>query len=157
MTSVSCLKCGLVSWAAEGGVCRRCGTPAATAPARPSANAFEYDDEAPEAAELSPPRTLGILLTILGALLCCGGVIIMAGSNPTPYFLVVGIGIAVSGLLVASGKRAGLYVYFITFTVIVVWTLAGSGVKTGEIMPRLFMPTLLALGLAREKVRARLS
>ena len=156
MTSVSCLKCGLVSWAAEGGVCRRCGTPAASAPARPSHSSFEYDEEAP-ASGITPPRTLGILLTILGVLLAGSGLILMVSLNATAYFPVIGVGIAVSGLLVASGKRAGLYVYFATFAVIVVWSIAETAGATGQLMPRLFMPTLIALGLAREKVRVRLS
>jgi uncharacterized paraquat-inducible protein A len=37
MTSVSCAKCGLVSWAAEGAACKRCGASAVEmkAPSRP--------------------------------------------------------------------------------------------------------------------------
>jgi hypothetical protein len=42
MTSVSCAKCGLVSWAAEGAPCKRCGAPAGAGAARPRPSAPQY-------------------------------------------------------------------------------------------------------------------
>lgn len=162
MTSVSCAKCGLVSWAAEGAACKRCGRDLAsinyTASHQSSyARAHTYEVATAPAAGLTPPRTLGILLTILGAALGFAGVYFLFSSHPTPYFLVEGVGIAVSGLLIAAGKRAGMYVYYVTFGVILVWSLVETGGVVGQLLPRVALPGLIALHLATEKVRARLS
>jgi hypothetical protein len=163
MTSVSCAKCGLVSWGAEGAACKRCGADVAFADSYAAghqlsyAGAGTYDVAAAPEAGLTPPRALGILLAILGVVLGFAGAYLLAIGYPSPYFMVIGVGIAISGVLIASGKRAGMYVYFATFGVIVVWSLIETAGTTGQLMPRLFIPTLICLHLAREKVRARLS
>lgn len=162
MTNLKCPHCGLVNFPSAV-ACKRCGGDlAATAvyaagPQSAYARAHTYYAAAAPAAGLTPPRTLGILLTILGAALGCGGAYLLAMGYPSPYFLVVGVGIAVSGLLIASGKRAGMYVYFATFGVILVWSLAETGGVVGKLMPRVSLPALIGLHLATEKVRSRLS
>jgi hypothetical protein len=159
MTNLKCLHCGLVNFPAAV-ACKRCGgdlSPAAAyAAGHQPAYAHAYEAAAP-AAVPAPPRTLGILLAILGAALGCGGAYLLAMGYPSPYFLVAGAGIAVSGLLIASGKRAGMYVYFATFGLMVVWSIAETGGDVGKVMPRLFIPALIGLHLATEKVRSRLS
>lgn len=159
MTNPKCLHCGLVNFSSAV-ACKRCGadlSPAASyAGGHQTSYAHAYDvAEAP--AELAPPRTLGVLLTILGALLSFAGAYVMAMGDASPYFVVVGVGIAVSGFLIASGKRAGMFMYYATYAVIVVWSLIETAGTTGQLVPRLFIPTLIALHLAREKVRSRLS
>ncbi|HEY0170006.1 MAG TPA: hypothetical protein VGB98_03065 [Pyrinomonadaceae bacterium] len=160
MTNLRCPGCGLVNFPTAVD-CKRCGSDLSAAGYAVGnqsayARAHTYDAAAP-AAGLTPPRTLGILLTILGALLACGGVITLVSSRPSPYFLVVGVGIAFSGLLIASGKRAGLYVYFTTLGVMLVWSFAETGGVMAKLMPRVALPAIIGLHLAREKVRARLS
>ena len=85
------------------------------------------------------------------------GAYLLAMGHPSPYFIVVGVGIAVSGFLIASGRRAGMYVYYATYLVIVVWSLVETAGDTRQLGPRVFIPTLIALHLMREKVRSRLS
>lgn len=161
MTNLKCLHCGLVNFPTAV-ACKRCDADlapvASYAAGHPSAysGAHTYETAAP-AASLTPPRTLGILLTILGAVLACAGTFFLFSSRPTAYFLVVGVGIAVSGLLIGSGKRAGMYMYLATFGVILVWSIVETGGETRQLMPRLFLPALIGLHIATEKVRSRLS
>jgi hypothetical protein len=161
MTNLKCLHCGIVNFPSAV-ACKRCGADLAPAVGYAAghqssyASAQAYDTAAP-AAGLTPPRTLGILLAILGAALGCGGAYLLAHHYPSPYFLVAGTGIAVSGLLIASGKRAGVYLYFATFGLMVVWSLAETGGVAGKFLPRVFLPALIGLHLASKKVRARLS
>ena len=159
MTNPKCLHCGLVNFSSAV-ACKRCGadlSPAASyAGGHQASYAHEYDAAAAPA-ELAPPRTLGVLLTILGALMSFAGAYLLATGHPSPYFMVVGAGIAVSGFLIASGRRAGMYVYYATYLVIVVWSLVETAGDTRQLGPRVFIPTLIALHLMREKVRSRLS
>lgn len=162
MTNLKCLHCGLVNFPTAV-ACKRCDADlagvASYAAGHPSAyaGAYAYDAAAP-AARLTPPRTLGILLTILGTLLAgVGALMLVSSSRPTAYFLVEGIGMVVSGLLIASGKRAGIYVYFVTFAVILMWSLVETEGVVGKLLPRVALPAIIGLHLAREKVRARLS
>jgi len=160
MTNPKCLHCGLVNFSAAV-ACKRCGadlSPAASYAGGPQASyAHEHDDAAAAAAETTPPRTLGVLLTILGALMSFAGAYLLAMGHPSPYFMVVGVGVAVSGFLIASGRRAGMYMYYATYLVIVAWSVVETAGNTRQLGPRVFIPTLIALHLMREKVRSRLS
>jgi glucose dehydrogenase len=89
---------------------------------------------------------------VLGA----GGLYIMVTFTGTPYFLVAGVGIAVSGIFIATGKRTGLYLYFATFGIMFIWSLIETGGNIGTMMSRLFVPALIGLYLCTEKIRARL-
>ncbi len=50
-----------------------------------------------------------------------------------------------------------MYLYFATLAVILVWSLVETAGVVGQLMPRVFLPTLIGLHIATEKVRARLS
>jgi len=159
MTNLKCPHCGLINFASAV-ACKRCGvelSPAASfAGGHQASYARAYEAEAP-AAELAPPRTLGVLLTILGVLLSFAGAYLLALGHPSPYFMVIGVGIAVSGYLIASGKRSGMYMYYATYLVIVAWSYAETAGDTRQLGPRVFIPTLIALHLMRKKVNSRLN
>ncbi|HWS90635.1 MAG TPA: hypothetical protein VN282_26945 [Pyrinomonadaceae bacterium] len=160
MNNPKCPHCGLVNFASAA-ACKRCGadlSPAGSyAGGHQASYAHAHDFAAAPAAEPAPPRTLGVLLTILGVLLSFSGAYLLAMGHPSPYFMVVGVGIAVSGFLIASGRLAGVYVYYATYAVIVAWSLVETAGATRQLGPRVFIPTLIALHLTREKVRSRLS
>lgn len=105
----------------------------------------------------APPKRLGILLAILGAALSFAGVYLLLLGGRTPYFVVAGIGIAASGILIASGKLAGIYVYFVTFGLMVVWSIVETGGDVSQLIGRLALAGLIGLYLLSDKVRAGLS
>ena len=152
MSSIKCPHCGLANFTSAV-TCKRCNNILASAPGQST----NYGDGAfaPSSAELTPPRTLGSLLTVLGSVLALAGVYLLTlGSSP--YFLVAGIGIAASGALIAYGKLAGVYLYFSTFAIMVVWSLIETKGEPGKLLPRIAVPALIGLHLLTEKVRARL-
>ncbi len=130
--------------------CKRCGYRLAPASGVGRAQAHPQ-------AGLAPPKRLGILLAILGAALSFAGVYLLILGGRTPYFVVAGIGIAASGVLIASGKLAGVYVYFVNLGLMLVWSIAETGGDVGQIITRLALATVIGLYLASDKVRSRLS
>jgi glucose dehydrogenase len=106
--------------------------------------------------EPSPPRVLGLLLSLLGAALLIGGISIPATEGGY-YFMTVGAGIVVSGILIALGKLAGAYVYGLTVAVMVVWSLLELGADFGQLLPRIVLPIAIAAYVFSPNVRARLT
>ena len=154
MSSTKCPHCGLVNFSSAA-TCKRCNN--VLAPADSTVDYHKGEVAVPSAAELAPPRTLGILLSILGAVLAFAGLYLVAIGGATPYFLVAGIGISTSGILIAAGKRAGIYLYFATFGVMFIWSLIETAGNPMKMVSRLFVAALIGLYLATEKVRARLN
>lgn len=102
-----------------------------------------------------PPRKLGILLIILGAAMILGGIKLLSmGDNP--YFIIVGIGVVLSGFLLSSGNMLGVYMYAATLGVVVVWSVMEVGADWGQLLPRIVVPVLLGAYIFSGKVRTRL-
>ena len=162
MSSIKCPHCGLVNFSTAVN-CKRCNRElAATADSTasrqpPGVRRSEGDPAATAMTAPAPPRSLGILLIVLGATLCFAGVYLLAIGSSSLYFLVVGVGVAASGVLIAAGKRAGIYVYFATFGIMFIWSLIETGGAVGQTLSRLFIAALIGLYLITEKVRARLN
>ncbi|MBV8465918.1 MAG: hypothetical protein JO218_08230 [Burkholderiales bacterium] len=101
------------------------------------------------------PTRAGTLLMILGALLTFGGIrLMMMGDNA--YFLVVGIGLLATGVLIRSGKRLGLGIYGATLAFVYIASIAELGANMQALLPRILMPTLVGLYLFSGRVRDRL-
>jgi len=104
----------------------------------------------------SPPRFFGILLAVLGAALALGGFnMLQQGDNA--YFLVAGLGISISGILIALGKLFGAWLYAATFAVMVVWSFSELGADFGQLLPRIMIPALLCFYIFSNRVRDRLA
>jgi quinoprotein glucose dehydrogenase len=103
-----------------------------------------------------PPRTLGILLAVLGALLFVGGLWLLT-RGASAYFLVVGLGLALSGMLLASGKKVGLIAYAITLAVIIAGSFLEEGMNTSKLVPRIAVPIVIGFYLTQAKVREALT
>jgi quinoprotein glucose dehydrogenase len=103
-----------------------------------------------------PPRSLGVLLIALGVLLIGGGVWLLT-KGASPYFLVVGLGIAVSGILLMQGRKAALIVYGLTLAVIIAGSFLEEGMNVSKLVPRMAIPLIIAFYLSQEKVRATLT
>ncbi|WP_032806846.1 hypothetical protein, partial [Pseudomonas tolaasii] len=66
------------------------------------------------------PRLLGVLLLIMGLALLAGGVkLSMLGGSL--YYLLAGIGIALTGLLLLGTRRAALGLYALVLFASTVW------------------------------------
>ena len=91
------------------------------------------------------PRLLGILLLIMGLALLAGGVkLSMLGGSL--YYLLAGIGIALTGVLLLATRRAALGLYALVLFASTVWALWEVGLDWWQLVPRLAL--LFALGIA---------
>jgi quinoprotein glucose dehydrogenase len=104
----------------------------------------------------NPPRTLGVLLLILGVLLTAGGVWLLT-RGASPYFLIVGAGLATTGFLLTRGSKAALIVYTLTLVVIIGGSFYEEGADFGKLVPRLVIPLLIGGYLAQPKIRETLT
>ena len=112
----------------------------------------------PEANEkkAKKPVALGVLLAVLGVVLLLGGITLMS-KGASPYFAVVGVGLASTGVLLALGKKAGLAVYGLTFAFILVGSFVEEGLNPAALTPRLLIPFVILLYLSQERVRSTLA
>lgn len=162
MSSIKCAHCGLANFSTSV-TCKRCnnvlapGAGSTVGHQPPNARPIKDGVAATSIDQPAPPRTLGILIAVLGGVLSFAGVYLLVIGGASPYFLVAGIGIAASGVLIAAGKRVGMYLYFATFGVMFIWSLIETEGNAGKMMSRLFLAVLIGLYLATEKVRARLN
>lgn len=116
MSSQKCPACGLINWSSEES-CKRCNAPLHELDESPNVEpAWQSRVEAEK-----PSRVLGLLLIVWGVLLCATGLILFAYSGITHAVLVGGPIIAVSGILVMGGRRAGVYLYFLSVAIMAVW------------------------------------
>ena len=106
--------------------------------------------------EIKSPRVLGLLLALLGATTVIGGVNLIL-MNDSPYFLVIGMGILVSGLLLARGKKMGAFAYAGTLSVIILWSLFEVGLDVSQLLPRIVVPSLIGAYIFSSKVKSRLA
>jgi quinoprotein glucose dehydrogenase len=99
-------------------------------------------------------RLLGVVLLLIGLVLLVGGVWLVAVGG-SPYYLLAGIGLLVSGFLLARRRLAGVWIYGGVWAATVLWSLWEVGLRGWGLVPRLVGPTLLmalvllaAMGLA---------
>ena len=79
---------------------------------------------------------LGILLLLMGLALLAGGIkLSMLGGSL--YYLLAGIGIALSGILMLMRRRAALGLYAIVLFASTVWALWEVGLDWWQLVPRL--------------------
>ncbi|WP_460150023.1 glucose/quinate/shikimate family membrane-bound PQQ-dependent dehydrogenase [Pseudomonas sp. S3_A03] len=90
------------------------------------------------------PRLLGVLLLIMGLALLAGGIkLTMLGGSF--YYLLAGIGITLTGILLLAIRRAALGLYAVVLFASTVWALWEVGLDWWQLVPRLAL--LFALGL----------
>ncbi|MFS8138438.1 MAG: membrane-bound PQQ-dependent dehydrogenase, glucose/quinate/shikimate family, partial [Thermomonas sp.] len=90
------------------------------------------------------PRLLGILLLIMGLALLAGGIkLSMLGGSL--YYLLAGVGITLTGILLLATRRAALGLYALVLFASTVWALWEVGLDWWQLVPRLAL--LFALGI----------
>ncbi|KAF0865005.1 glucose/quinate/shikimate family membrane-bound PQQ-dependent dehydrogenase [Pseudomonas sp. LD120] len=82
------------------------------------------------------PSLLGILLLLMGLALLAGGIklSLLGGSL---YYVLAGIGLTLTGLLLLAGKRAALGLYALVLFASTVWSLWEIGLDWWQLVPRL--------------------
>ena len=82
------------------------------------------------------PRLLGVLLLIMGLALLAGGIkLTMLGGSL--YYLLAGIGITLTGILLLATRRAALGLYALVLFASTVWALWEVGLDWWQLVPRL--------------------
>ncbi|NAN52302.1 glucose/quinate/shikimate family membrane-bound PQQ-dependent dehydrogenase [Pseudomonas protegens] len=82
------------------------------------------------------PSLLGILLLLMGLALLAGGIkLSMLGGSL--YYVLAGIGLTLTGLLLLAGKRAALGLYALVMFASTVWSLWEIGLDWWQLVPRL--------------------
>lgn len=85
---------------------------------------------------------LGAALILIGLVLAVGGgwLITLQGS---PYYLLAGVGLIVSGVLLLLRRTVGVWVYAGVFAATLVWALWEVGLNGWALVPRLVGPLVL--------------
>ena len=86
----------------------------------------------------------GVLLA-LAALYFIGGGAYLIWLGGSPYFLLIGLALLVSGLLVARRDVRGFWLYAIIFAATVIWALWDAGTDFWPLVSRLYAPAVLLL------------
>jgi len=100
---------------------------------------------------------LGIFMLVIALLLLVGGIWLVSLGG-SPYYLVAGLGMIVSALLIADARRLGAWIYIGIFVLTFIWALWEVGLDIWNLIPRVFAPAvlvLLVLPLFRIDRRAR--
>lgn len=97
----------------------------------------------------------GLIVGVLGLLIGGLGVWLTALGG-TPYYLLAGLLMILSGALIASGLRAGLWVYALVLIGTALWSWDEVGLDGWALIPRLVAPAVLGLLIYSPMVAGRL-
>ena len=89
----------------------------------------------------------GAILSLAGLVLAIGGYLSSLGGSA--FHMLIGAGLLVAGLLVASRHRAGIWVYLVVFAGTLAWSLrniaGGASLAHSLFGPAILLATLAAL------------
>ncbi len=86
----------------------------------------------------------GLLVALIGLELLVGGVW-LASLGGSPYYLITGAAMVVSGGLLMMGKRSGGWLYIAIFALTVLWAFWESGIDVWALVPRIVAPAVLLI------------
>ncbi len=90
---------------------------------------------------------LGVVIALLGLLLAAGGVK-LAGLGGSWYFLIGGLAMAISGVLIARRKPAGAWLFAAFLIGTAIWAVLDAGLVFWPLFSRLFMFAAIGLVVA---------
>lgn len=90
---------------------------------------------------------LGLLFVLVGAYFLVGGAWLIARGGSW-YYLIMGLAVAVSGLLIARRRRMGAWIYFAAVLATGIWALWEAGLDFWALEARIFTFTMAALVLS---------
>jgi quinate dehydrogenase (quinone) len=86
----------------------------------------------------------GLILVVVGLPLAYGGGLLI-GLGGSFYYLVAGIGLIASGLLLAMHRSRGVWLYGIIYLGTLVWAVTEVGDDFWPLVPRVLAPTVLTI------------
>ncbi|RYF92736.1 MAG: membrane-bound PQQ-dependent dehydrogenase, glucose/quinate/shikimate family [Caulobacteraceae bacterium] len=90
------------------------------------------------------PLIVGGVLALIGAVLLVGGFTLI-GLGGSPYYLLAGAGLLISGGMIAMRRALGVWVYLGVFVATLLWALWEVGLQGWPLVPRLFAPLVLLI------------
>ena len=102
-----------------------------------------------------PPRIFASFLLLIGLVLAVGGVR-LASLGGSLYYVIAGVLLIASAVLLWRGRRSGAYLYWLLTVGTVVWALLESGFNGWALAPRILPFLVLGLLLLRPKTRRSL-
>jgi len=103
---------------------------------------------------VAPNRPLGWLLTLLGLVVVIIGLPLVWGGvqlawlGGSWYYLLAGIGLAVTGIFIVRRSKWGVWLYALIYLATVAWALWEVGLHFWPLVPRLVAPTVLGIVIA---------
>ncbi|WP_049623776.1 glucose/quinate/shikimate family membrane-bound PQQ-dependent dehydrogenase [Frateuria defendens] len=97
----------------------------------------------------------GIIFLLLGLALAGGGAY-LAALGGSLYYVIAGIGIAVTGILLILARRAALWLYAIVLAGTVIWSIAEVKFSWWDLVPRIAVWLVLGIYLLLPFVNRRL-
>lgn len=89
-------------------------------------------------------RALGILILLIGLILAAGGAwLAMLGGSL--YYVLVGLALIASGVLLVRGRQSGAFLYAAIFLATCAWAFWEAGIDAWALVPRLFGPAVLLI------------
>lgn len=85
---------------------------------------------------------LGVVLALIGAVLSMGGAWLLSLGGSF-YYLLAGVGLVISGLLLIRGRMAGVWVYLGVYVATIAWALWEVGLQGWPLVPRIVAPSVL--------------
>ncbi len=112
-------------------------------PENPSADTLTKDDSQPRIQSLILVL-MGSVLALIGSVLVLGGIwlAVLGGSL---YYMLAGLGLLVSGVLLIRRQALGAWLYLIVFALTVLWAFWEAGLNGWAMVPRLIGPAVLAI------------
>ena len=89
-----------------------------------------------------PAPLFGNLFVVIGSMLTVGGVQLVALQG-SAYYVIVGLGLMASGILIINKRRWGVWLYGLVVFATTIWALAEVGLSFWGLLPRLLMLTTL--------------
>src|SRR5262245_48856319 len=105
---------------------------------------------------LGAPVALGVVLILLGAVLLCGGVWLVARGG-SGYYPVAGALVIATGYLLVRRHAAALYVYAFMLAATTIWSLVEVRFDWWQLVPRLDVWVVVGLLLLLPWVRSKLA
>ena len=102
-----------------------------------------------------PPRIFAAMLFLVGLALAAGGAR-LASLGGSWYYLIAGVTLIASAILLWRGHRWGAYLYGLLTLATVIWALAEAGFDGWALAPRILPFLVLGLLLLRPKTRRAL-
>ncbi len=89
-------------------------------------------------------RTLGWIIALLGGFFVIAGAVLLS-LHGSPYYLIVGLAMIVSGALVGRDDRRGSWLFTAIWIATLVWAVWEVGFDGLQLVPRVVAPTVLLI------------